>query len=167
MTFMVDIVFIFFCGLALFLLLITAPPYFFEPGLSSLPAHIVRYPVAVVISGIKKNRRTNHLVNMRHPSTLGRMLVTSSIFALVAPLISALIFVMSSISIYLMDTLSTSLKSSLNPLCICMSMASIIIDITPTLIASGLTAYIGCCIGFVGLAHLHIVHPDQRQRYKS
>jgi hypothetical protein len=86
--------------------------------------------------------------SMRHPSDIGRILVTSSIFALVSPLIAACIYALSPIAGYLMGTpLSTSLHLSLKPF----------IDFIPTAFAFGLTTYIGGVVGYVGLVHMRFV----------
>ena len=89
-------------------------------------------------------------------STIGKILIATSLFAMVVPLICwSIQFLVSVLSISLDDEEPSSSYSFI-------TMITNIGKQIPRIAACIFTAYIGICIGYVGLVNVGLLNPDKR-----
>ena len=95
------------------------------------------------------NKRMNSL------STIGKILIATSLFAMVVPLICWSIQ-------FLVSVLSISYDKEPSSSSYFITMISNIGKQIPRIAACTFTAYIGICIGYVGLVNVGLLNPDKR-----
>ena len=104
---------------------------------------------------------------MRSPQRIGNLLLAISLCVIITPLICWVVqFLQFMMWLFVDDDASTQQSSSTTTTLVPHFTLSTIANVgkqLPRTFACSLTAYIGICLGYVGLVHLGIINADKNQ----